>query len=219
MSNDDKKRINLIEIEPETHSWLVKRANEAGMSINGYAGYLLDDVRLTWRPPNPDTATPEQIALWNYHQVLVQDYKRKLAYRTAAIYEQNKTEEMADRLKEQCEIAGLDYSEVMQEVEDDPYSSLVAFSHNGTKLGDCIRWLGSKLQDKEDGLPVTVLMSIGKQLGYNSTMMNRAKRAMNHDSRSPRVVSIRKSEGWCWKVKEENDKHGHGSNGDHVDHV
>jgi len=201
---DDKKRINLIDIEPDTHDWLVRLANEKGMSIKDFAGYLLDDARGKWK--HPDSSEPERLALWNYYEALAQEQLRKLAYRVAAMYERNQTEEMAETLARQCELAGLDYREVIQQVEDDPFSSLVAFSHNGTKLGDCISWLGDMLAGQEKGLPVRILIAIGKQRGFNETLMNRAKRAMNADLGSPSVTSVRKTNNWFWRLKDEHNE-------------
>lgn len=200
MLDKDRKRINLVDVDDETHKWLVREANKVGMSIRGYAGYLLENARAAWEPPTE--GEPERLALWNYHCALGKKNLHDLAYRMAALYEYNPTEEMAERLAEQCELAGLDYREVMQRVADDPFSSLIAFSHNGTKLGECIRWLSKFLAGKQSGLPARVLLSLGERRGYGETMMNRAKRAMNNDPESPRIISIRMAQGWYWKLEE-----------------
>lgn len=199
--SDVKKRINMVDIEEPTHEWLVQQANIMGMSIKDYAGYLIDDARLKkWKKPSKDE--PERLALWNYHQALIAERKKDIAYKMAAMYECDKTEEMADLLARQCELAGLDYSEVIRQVQDDPYSSLVAFSHNGTKLGECIRWLGNVLKGKKVGLPASAVFSMAHDKGYSQTMLNRAKRAMNADINSPKVLSVRKANGWFWQLKE-----------------
>jgi len=205
MLEKDKKRINLVDVSDETHKWIVRKANEAGMSIRGYAGFLLERAKTEWKPP--EEGGPESQALWNYHQALGKKNLHDLAYRMASLYEYNPTEEMAERLAQQCEFAGLDYREVIQRVADDPFSSLVAFSHNGTKLGECIRWLSKFLAGKQNGLPARVLFSLGDRQGYGETMMNRAKRAMNNDPESPRVISVRQAQGWYWKLEEREHEH------------
>lgn len=203
MLEKDRKRINLVDVNDETHKWLVRGANERGMSIRGYAGYLIEDAKAKWKPPTE--GEPGRLALWNYHQAVAKKNLQDLAYRMASLYEYNPTEEMAERLVQQCELVGLDYREVLQRVADDPFSSLVAFSHNGTKLGECIRWLSKFLAGKQNGLPARVLLSVGNRQGYGETMMNRAKRAMNNDPESPRVISIRQAQGWYWKLEERED--------------
>lgn len=198
--SDDTKRINLIDIEPRTHSWLVKQANEMGMSIRGYAGYLLDNVCVSWKPPTEGER--ERMILWQYHKALVEETLRDLVYRTAAIYSKYPTEELAETLASQCELAGLDYGEVIHRIEDDPYSSLVAFSHNGTKLGECIEWLSSILTGKEVGLPASAILTMGEQRNFSHATLNRAKRAMSRDKDSPKVISVRCSTGWLWKLED-----------------
>ena len=201
--DDKKKRINLVDVNDETHQWIVRKANEAGMSIRGYASFLLERARAEWKPP--EESNPESQALWNYHQALGRKNLQDLAYRMAALYEYNQTEEMAERLAQQCEYAGLDYREVLQRVTDDPFSSLIAFSHNGTKLGECIRWLSKILAGKEMGLPARAIFALGEREGFGETMLNRAKRAMNNDLESPRVLSVREAQGWHWKLQERED--------------
>lgn len=198
--NDDKKKVNLIPIDEDTHKWIVKQANEQGESIANCAGRLLDEVSRTWEPPTEDE--PERMVLWDYHRELAKKRTRDMVYRTAELYNENPTSESADVLAKQCERAEMDYREVIDKVRDDPYSSLVLFSHNGTKLGECIRWLSGTLRKAASDFPVSLLEKTAAKRGYNMAMLNRAKRAMNQDSESPKVMSVRKSSGWSWRLEE-----------------
>jgi hypothetical protein len=198
--NDDKRKVNLVPIDPGTHDWLVNQANITGKSIADHAGYLLDDAATQWEPPTEDE--PERMVLWDYHRELRKKRMRDMVYRTAELYNDNPTDTAADLLAKQCERAEMDYMEVISKVKDDPYSSLIIFSHNGTKLGECIRWLSGTLRGIDSDFPVSLLEKTAAKRGYNMAMLNRAKRAMNQDSTSPRVMSVRKSFGWSWRMEE-----------------
>lgn len=199
--SDDKKRINLVPIDPETHEWLVKRANAKGESIAGHAGRLLNDAMASWEPPTEDE--PERMVLWDYYRELRKKKIRDIVYRTAELYNDNPTAESAEVLAKQCERAEMDYREVIDKVRDDPFSSLIVFSYNGTKLGECIKWLSGTLRNAPMDFPVSMLEKTADKRGYNMTMLNRAKRAMNKDSESPKVISVRKPFGWAWRMEEE----------------
>ena len=198
--SDDKKKINLVPVDPATHSWLVEQANAEGESIAKHAGHLLNDAMTEWKPPTEDE--PERMVLWDYYRELRKKRMRDLVYRTAEMYNESPSSESAEVLAKQCERAEMDYREVIDKVRDDPYSSLIIFSHNGTKLGECIRWLSGTIRDTPTDFPVNLLEKMAAKRGYNMAMLNRAKKAMNMDSDSPKVMSVRKSFGWSWRLEE-----------------
>lgn len=203
--SDDKKRLNLIRVEEGTFSWLVNRANAHGMAIGDFAGELLDECALTWKPPTD--VESDRMLFWNSVQVQQEEQKRRLVYQAAAIYQnrRNPTEEEAERLASMCEEAGMDYREVIKEVGSDPFSSVVAFSRNGSAAGQCMRWLADTMKNRRV-MPAKLIEVKAGQEGFSPSTLSRARRAINLDERSPTIATRKRGRGWEWYIDEEEDQ-------------
>jgi hypothetical protein len=200
MSREDKRKVNCIFIEPATHSWLIEQANIAGESLGDYVGLLLDDVSSQWEPPTNEE--PSRMLRWNL--VRAQRRKRQVddVFRLASIYNDLQEDDIADLLQEQCDLAGLDYAEVMREVGRDPFSTIVAHSRDGSKFGQCIRWLSKAMRDRSEPVPARTVIAAAAEEGFGNAMLQRAKRAINQDHTSPNIVSVKDGVGWTWVLEE-----------------
>lgn len=202
MSNDDKKYLTNVPIDPMTHDRLVMLANKEGVKLADLVGEMLDEDFYGWQPPNAEEQ-PGQRAMYNEFRVRQRQRLKQSVYTLAAVYKEDPTEENADILAEQCELAGLDYKEVVDRVGKDPFSSLIAFSRNGSKAGDCIKWLSETMRAAHDGLTVQQVKALADERGFKMSMVNRCKRAINNDYDSPNIVSERQSTGWVWTLSED----------------
>lgn len=195
---DDKKKINQIWVESETWAWLVEQANRRGELIADFTGALLDEAIIHWQPPQEDE--PERRIYWAWLGFIRDKQRRERIYQAASMYKENPTEEMADALAQMCEDGGLDYREVIKEVERDPFSSLIANSRNGSVLGECIRWLTKLLQEHPEGIPVRIAKIIAEKEGFSSSTMKRARGAINADLHSPSILSHKVGHKWVMKM-------------------
>lgn len=195
---NEKKRLNYISIEPETHGWLIGMANRQGEHIGDLAGQLLDEVATSWQPPSE--SEPERKAYWDWVQFKRDKRMQERAYEAALMYRKNPTEKGAERLARICEGVGLDYTEVLQGVDNDPFASLIAFSRNGSVLGRCIRWLPQFIGEREGKVPVRIVHVAGRREGYSESTINRARRAINYDIESPSIDTNKEGSGWIWSI-------------------
>lgn len=200
--SDDKKRINLITIEEQTLSLLLNQANVQGKSLGNFVGLLLDEYAFTWKPPAKEE--PDRLLFWDWVQAQQEEQKRKMVYQVAAIYQsrKNPTEEEAERLARMCETAGLDYKEVVKEISNDPFSSIVMHSRNGTATGQCMRWLAGVMKDRKR-MPVNLIEIKASQKGFSRSTLNRARRAINMDTKSPTIETEKIGKGWQWYIRGE----------------
>lgn len=199
---DDKKRLNLVDVQPSTHSWLIKKANEEGMNIKDYAGVLLDLVCMNdWQPPIDDKAPLHAQGYWAFVQIMNQRRMREYAYAAAAAYKEEPSDETAEWLARLCEAAGLNYDSLISIVDNDPFSSLVINAKgNDSKFGQCMQWLPQELLEAGGQLPYSEIQARAEKRGFSMSMVGRVKKAINADSETPSIVSERQSYGWDWKV-------------------
>jgi len=198
---DDKKKINVVPIEPATHEALINFANQKGVAVNEFLGYLADTHFVSSLcEPKPDK--PLQRAAWLSLQSKYEAKLRDEVYQAAGRYLERPTENGAERLAEQCDLMGLDYAEIISEIKSDPFSSMVEYSRNGSKTGDCIRFLIKEMNERKR-FPAKLVFALGKQRGFNRSLVNSAKRAVNNDPKSPEIKSIRTSNGWDWAIDTE----------------
>lgn len=109
------------------------------------------------------------------------------------------SEEEAERLHEIAEELDLDEEKAAELALGTPYASVIAFSNNGTKGGQCQQWLASLLSEQQDGIARTYIVSMGSKLGYTESMINRASRVIG--------VAKRKETGgaWVWYPRAEDE--------------
>ena len=201
---DDKKKFSLVPVDPSTHSALVKIANQQGVPPNELLGNLADAYFINWEIP--DESKPLERAGWLSFKSQARARCRDDVYRAASHYLEHPTEIGAEELAEQCDLVGLDYTQVIKEIKSDPFSSMIEFSRNGSKTGEAIRWL-SKEMIKREQLPAKLLFALAHKAGFNQPILNAAKRAINANTSSPMIKSVRTSTGWNWRIETmENEK-------------
>lgn len=199
---DGKKCINKVWVDDETHTALLNGANKQGDTIASYAGAILDDAAISEKPNFSDDADPFARLHWNWYRFKLKQRSIEKVHRAAAIYSENPTDENADSLEQMCADAGLDYKDVINRTKNDPFSSIVANSRNGTKYGRCIRWLPDTIVKMGGRVPVSTLNTMAAIEGFDSSMLNRVKRAINGDANTPNILSERESNGWIWVLDE-----------------
>jgi hypothetical protein len=201
MPPEDKKRLNYISVNADTLTWLVKLANELGEHVGDFAGYLLDECALKWKPPT-EGDDPDRQLFWELLDFQRRETLHNRVITAASIYQNKrvKTEEDADSLAAMCDLAGLDYGEIMKQVEGDPFSSVIAYSRNGSVMGNCMRWLVEKMRDRQR-MPANLVEVLANRQGFSKSTLDRARRAINMDAKSPAIETKREGRGWVWFVK------------------
>ena len=204
MYSDDRKKLNRISVEPTTHEWLVEMANRDGEGVGDYAGALLDMLSGSCKPDAPlgsDKFDDNNIQVfWSWYRFRQKERLKNRVYQAAAIYAADPDEDGAERLANMCERANMDYTEVKDRAENDPFSSLIASTRNGTKFGECMRWLPEFLTEHGGQVPVAPLRVMASQYGFTPSMLDRVKRAIQSDPDTPTIMSIRIGVAWAWKL-------------------
>jgi hypothetical protein len=200
---DDKKKFSLVPVDPATHSILVGIANQEGVPPNELLGHIADTKFISWEIP--DSSKPLERARWLSFKSRIRARCRDEVYRCAVSYLEHPTEKGAEDLAEQCDLVGLDYTQVIKEIKSDPFSSMVEFSRNGSKTGECIRWLAGEMLERKH-ISAKLVFALGQKKGFNQTVVNAAKRAINADIKSPMIKSVRTSTGWDWAIEEKVDR-------------
>lgn len=200
--DEQNKCLNKIWIEADTHDILLRDANDEGVTIAQLAGSVLDKVAKMRSGGLMNSDDPYVRSYWNWKKAKLQDELVQRVHRAAAMYCDNPTDKMAECLMEMCEDAGMDYTEVLNRAKDDPFSSIVANSRNGTKYGQCMRWLPNAIKQQGGKVQVTALETIASIEGFNKSMLDRVKRAISKDNNGVKIKSERESEGWVWILEE-----------------
>lgn len=198
---DDKRVVSRIYVEPDTHTELLNKANEEGEPLASFIGHVLDEVMETWEPPDADSK-PEKRLYWNWVRSARRKRQRDRVYHAAAVYAAHPDERGAEALEAMCEDAGLDYSEIRQTADNDPFSSIIAASRDGTKFGACLKWLPGVLIEHDGKMATMALKAVAKEKGFSESMLDRVKRAINNDPETPRIQSVRMGHNWEWQLVE-----------------
>ena len=204
--DEDKKTINQIPVDTHTHRWLVRFANLKGESLKEATGSLLDMLYTAYIPEtdqlNKEGYDNEQVELfWSWFKFKQKEIRRQRVFQAAAIYASDPTEENADMLARMCELARLDYAEVKEKAENDPYSSLIASTRNGTKFGECMRWLPQFIMEQGGQVNVAPLRAMANRQGFTASMLDRVKRAIQNDPDAPAIVSVKVGAAWAWRIE------------------
>lgn len=198
-SDDNKKKINEVLIESETHDLIVRVANIKGVSIRTFAGLILDDWA-TRHVPNLDSANEGEKSFWEYVEFKRRKLARRRAYEMASEYSIEKNENDAEKLQAYCDKEGIDYGSIIAEVGNDPFSSIVAESRSGEKITACISWIGRTIKTSGGRIDVAELERLGATEGYNKQLLDRAKKIVNQSPDTPQIASVRDGKGWTWEL-------------------
>lgn len=194
---DDKRTINRILIDPKTHRIMIDLANQQGISLSDFIGAVVDEAAMSWVPPEV-SKDQWHIFHWNYIQLWKRQRRVQMVYQMAAMYnELGGSEDLADLIERQCEICGVDMTELMLQVQDDPLSSLIAQTRQGTKFDQCLRWLSDAMQRYGEFL-VSQLKVLAAAQGYDWTMVNRVKREIQGSGLDVNLISEKRGKTWWW---------------------
>lgn len=211
MSSDNKKVINRVNIDPFGHAWAVKMANKYGVSMADFCGMALASLATAWKPDTDEIASadefqPEYIRLYiDYFEEQQRHRRRQLVREVAIIHTQYPDDASADRLARMCKVAGMDLTEIMDAAKSTEFGSIVDYSRDGTKFGQCLQWLASYISKESkngNGVPSMQIYAAGKASGFEQEMIKRAKGRICHDPLSPMIRSKKGPGGtWIWHIE------------------
>jgi len=198
---DNKKIVNMVKVKPEVFEWAIKDANRYGRDVREHIGYLLE---ILYKLPN----SIDEIAANNprvkllQHELHFQEEMRntKAVYQMAAAYVERPTERNADRLKEACDIADVDYDAIIQTASNDPFSTYIAEHGIETKLSDAVLWLRNIFSEYSQ-IPSRDLYNLADKMGYGERLLRRAKNALCEDLDNPLIEVVKPGDRWIWQLR------------------
>lgn len=179
MSRNDegKKKINAVLLDSEVHAWTEMEGTRQGLSPSELLAYFALENYLKWEPPN-EKSHPDVRMAWNDRRMRRRLWRKQQVEKAAAMYAEDPTQENAELLAEQCLLAGISLEEAKAGAENDPFTSIIAYSSNGTAFGECCRWLPRFILEHND-IPQPVVCTAGKKAGFDESMITRARRRIN----------------------------------------
>lgn len=205
MPSDERKVLQRIRVEPDTHDWLIREANKVGEPLDEFAGKLLDDCAISWKPPAVGTVESDgdrdRVVFWSWTIAMRRRRQIERMYQVAAACAENPCEETATLLEQMCDALGINYEAVMAEADENPFSSVIAFGRNGSKLSSCIKWLVELMQQRRT-MTVREICALAEKKGFKESMVKQARGAINQNVSSPAIISRRTSDGWTWELTE-----------------
>lgn len=193
--------LNKIFISQDAHSWLKMEANRLGMGIEEFSAFLIEKCAAEWEVPTKSNNVDVQM-LWNEFEIRRMMKRQRLAKSAADRYIESPSEFMANKTARQCELAGLDYNEVLSTAENDPFTSIINYETNDDSLfGKCVRWIIDFLYANGSEVSANVLKTVGSRHSFTESMIERAKRRINSMKEfDKRIDSHRNSSGWTWRL-------------------
>ena len=194
---DDKRTINLVQVDAMTHEWLIQEANKAGQKIGEFAGLQLDRLFLgssyNRESSNPLVRARDYLVKHERIQAAAKD-----VYKLAAIYlTRPEDTDLADDLHEMCESLGLDMQQIIEMTQNTPFLTIV--NNTRGKFGQCVDWLSNLLVQHPVIASATVIQ-MAADIGYNKTMLERAKIHLNNSDMHWQIKSIHNGTGWEWHL-------------------
>ena len=125
---------------------------------------------------------------------------RDIVKKAAISYLMYPTEEGADLLAEMCDDVGLDYDEVLGDIEDDKFAELRIVQDS--VFVERAEWLYTLLDENGGQLTVRYIQARGEEFGYTKDTLNKIKNFINKQDGLPRVVSAKDGNQWAWKLQE-----------------
>ena len=198
----DKKTINMVEVAPATHELLIQIANSEGLPIKDAVGKILNTFAYEYQS-NQDNFSKYTKVYLHLTEFEKQRQARENVKRAAAIYLDDPTEENAERLYKMSELADLEPTELLGNLQFDPFMSIIAEARGSKEFVSCVQWLANKMiENRKDGIPSTVVFVTGKSLGYSDYMIRQAKNYINEQEKKYIIASERVKNGWYWRLQD-----------------
>jgi len=199
MSDNDKnlKTITFVKVTPLVHSEIVDACSNRGMHMAYFTGLVLEEAidqglhKLDGR--NWDI-------FWKARKLERIKQDRDIVKKAAISYLMYPTEEGADLLAEMCDDVGLDYDEVLGDIEDDKFAELRMVQDS--VFVERADWLYTLLDENGGQLTVRYIQARGEEFGYTKDTLNKIKNFINKQDGLPRVVSAKDGNQWAWKLQE-----------------
>lgn len=210
MAQDNKRTINRVKVDNFGHASALREANRRGMDLGDFVGALVSSWAIAIDPETGEMKDVEGMDLGRFKigmlSFKMQQHHRmcQLVREAAVIHTQHPDDVSADELAEMCELAGMDLAEIMDIANTMEFKSMLQYSRDGSKYGECMTWLAYYMSDEGKdgkGVPVSQIFAVGKSSGFDEQMIRRAKRSFRHDPLSPSIESKRVSRGWVWHIK------------------
>ena len=199
MSDKDKnlKTITFVKVTPLVHSEIVDACSNRGMHMAYFTGMVLEEAidqglhKLDGK--NWDI-------FWKARKLEQIKRDRDIVKKAAASYLMYPTEDGADLLAEMCDDVGLDYDEVLGDIEDDKFAEL-RLTQDSVYI-ERTEWLYTLLDENGGKLTVKYIRSRGEEFGYTKDVLNKIKNFMNEQGNLPKIISMKTGKDWVWKLEE-----------------
>jgi len=202
MSDPTKKVLNKVEIEHHTHGWLIEQANLRGTFVNDFAGELLDIYSESELEESLSGKERQRLASGlNYRWFQRRDTAEIRARKAAAMHLRRPTEESKAKLEVICKDAQLNMDQVVNEVVADPFAPLLSQSETITLKERCILWLPSFILNNEGSVASSVVYAAGREMGFSSSTIDRARQEINSNPDVPRIESDKRGVGWTMSIR------------------
>lgn len=200
------QKINSILFKTSVFNWIKKQANSQGIGMDEFVSLFIEDGYLGWNMPS-DESNIDVRMFWNDVTLKRRANRRRYVMRAAAIYKDEPTEDNASALAKQCNLAGMSYDEVIERVNNDPFSSIAKYEVEESTLGQCAKWLTLFLNEHGNSAPVSVIRMAGSIKGFSESIVKQARSTINsYTEFEYRIDTRHESPGWVWHlVKKEHE--------------
>ena len=198
------QKINSIFFKQSTFEWIKRQANSQGVGMDEFISLFMDDHYLNWSLPGKESNLDVKM-FWNDVMLKRRANRRRYVMRAAATYKDDPSEENASALIDQCKLAGMSYDEVIEQVTNDPFSSIAKYEVEESTLGQCAKWLTAFLHEHDDSIPVSVIRVAGNLRGFSESIIKQARSTVNsYTSFEYRIDTRHESPGWVWHLVKKN---------------
>lgn len=199
---EDKKEpifwLSRIPVKKSTHEWIVDQGNQKGRKTGHQAGLFLDDLACKH---HNEAQYDERGAMWAWENYQRKEYIRAQARYVARQYVSRPNDDLYECLEELCSETEYSPQQVIEDVSGDPFSAAVLANKSETLLSRCTDWLAALMNDVgDDGISKSVISTLAKEAGFSESTLERAKRTINNNSKTPSIMSEREGVGWKWIV-------------------
>jgi len=191
------KSITYVKVTPLVHQEIVDACGNRGMNIAFFTGLILEDAidQGLHRMDGKNRGV-----FWKGRELSQIKRDRDVVKKAATSYLMYPTEEGADLLAEMCDDVGLDYNEVLGDIEDDKFAELRMMQDS--VFVERAEWLYTLLDENGGKLTVKYIRSRGEEFGYTKDVLNKIKNFMNEQGNLPGIVSVKVGKDWAWELQE-----------------